>query len=54
LKKINAGGGDPHERITVHERPLDTLDEWLNEQAAQGALVDPKIFAGLYLVERLQ
>jgi ADP-ribose pyrophosphatase len=54
LRKINAGGGDPHEQITVHEQPLDTLDEWLNEQAAQGTLVDPKIFAGLYLVDRLQ
>ena len=50
LRKVNAGGGDPHEQITVHERPLDTLDDWLREQAARGTLVDPKIFAGLYLV----
>jgi ADP-ribose pyrophosphatase len=49
LRKINAGGGDPHEEITVHEQPLDTLDDWLRERAARGALVDPKIFAGLYL-----
>jgi ADP-ribose pyrophosphatase len=52
LKKVHDGGGDPHEKITVHEPPLETLDDWLQERAAEGTLVDPKIFAGLYLVAR--
>ncbi|HEV2971861.1 MAG TPA: NUDIX hydrolase [Pirellulales bacterium] len=51
LKKIHEGGGDPHEKIIVHEPPLDGLDQWLRERAAAGALIDPKIFAGLYLIE---
>ena len=51
LKKIHDGGGDPHERITVHEPTLDALDAWLQERAASGTLIDPKIFAGMYLVK---
>jgi ADP-ribose pyrophosphatase len=53
LKKIHEGGGDPHERITVHEQSLETVDDWLRERASHGTLVDPKIFAGLYLVDQL-
>ena len=49
LRKIHSGGGDPHEAITVHEPPLAELDAWLRARAAAGALIDPKIFAGLYL-----
>jgi ADP-ribose pyrophosphatase len=52
LNKIQEGGGDPHEKIVVHEPLLNGLDRWLRERAAAGALIDPKIFAGLYLVER--
>ncbi len=50
LRKVHDGGGDPHEQITVHEQPLDTLDDWLQKQSVAGTLIDPKIFAGLYLV----
>jgi ADP-ribose diphosphatase len=52
LKQVHAGGGDEHEGITVHSPPLDTLDDWLRQRAEEGILIDPKIFAGLYLVER--
>jgi ADP-ribose pyrophosphatase len=51
LKKLHDGGGDPHEQITVHEPTLDALDAWLQERAAGGTLIDPKIFAGVYLVK---
>ncbi len=49
LQRVAAGGGDAHENITVHEPPLDELDGWLRERMAAGTLVDPKLFAGLYL-----
>ena len=33
LTKMHAGGGDPHERITVHEPALGELDDWLRAGA---------------------
>ncbi len=54
LVKTGPGGGDPSEAITVHEVPLPEVDAWLHQQQAQGQLIDPKIFAGLYLLGRAQ
>lgn len=39
---------DAGEDITVHRVPLARLSAFLAECAARGALIDPKIFAGLY------
>jgi ADP-ribose pyrophosphatase len=50
LRKTGAGGGDGSESIVVHEVDLDSVDAWLGERMRQGALVDPKVFAGLYLL----
>jgi ADP-ribose pyrophosphatase len=50
LRRVGARGGVVHEDITVHEVPLDTLHEWLEAKADSGALVDPKVYAGLYLI----
>ncbi len=50
LKRLHAGGGDEHERITVHEPLLDHIDDWLAEQSQAGLLIDPKIFAGIRLI----
>lgn len=52
LRRVGAGGGVAHENITVHEVPLSTVHEWLEAQAKSGALVDPKVYAGLYFIGR--
>lgn len=49
LTRVGAGGGDEHEDITVHEVPLTRLRSFFAERKAAGRLVDPKIFAGLFL-----
>ena len=50
LTHVGPGGGDDSEDIVVHVVPLATLDAFLAEKRAAGLAVDPKIFAGLYLV----
>lgn len=54
LRRINAGGGVAHEEITVHEVPLIEAHEWLEAKAKAGVLVDPKVYAGLYFIERAE
>ena len=49
LRRVGPGGGDETEEITVHLVPLAELRGWLAERQRAGRLVDPKIFAGLYL-----
>jgi len=51
LRRVHAGGGVAHEEITVHEVPLTEVDEWLAAKARSGVLVDPKLYAGLYLAK---
>jgi ADP-ribose pyrophosphatase len=50
LRRVGAGGGDDSEDIKVHVVPLATLEAFLDGKRAAGLHVDPKIFAGLYLV----
>jgi ADP-ribose pyrophosphatase len=50
LTRIGAGGGDATEQITVHVVPLADVPAFLIEQSARGALIDPKVYAGLYFV----
>jgi ADP-ribose pyrophosphatase len=50
LSRVGAGGGDDTEDITVHEVPLGGLRAFLDGQRRRGLAVDPKIFAGLFLV----
>ncbi len=52
LKKNGAGGGDETESIVVHEVPLRKTDQWLDQKRQDGCLVDPKIYAGLYLIKK--
>ncbi|NOX55996.1 MAG: NUDIX hydrolase [Planctomycetes bacterium] len=49
LEKVGEGGGDASEQIEVHEVPLSEIRSWLWEQSRVGRLVDPKIYAALYL-----
>jgi ADP-ribose pyrophosphatase len=53
-RRIAAGGGDATEDIRVHVVPLSDVHSWLAAQREQGKAVDVKIYAGLYLVTRLQ
>ncbi len=52
LRRVGTGGGVGHEQITVHEVPLAEIDQWLAARAAEGLLVDPKVYAGLYFIRR--
>lgn len=47
LEKIEAGGGDEHEDILVHEVPIQEVEPWLKAQETR-AIADPKIFTGMY------
>ncbi len=47
-----AGGGDASEDITVHTVPLQDVDQWLADAQGRGLTYDPKIYAGLYWLER--
>jgi len=50
LRRTGTGGGVAHEDITVHEVPLGQVVAWLDAKAKSGALIDPKIYAGLFFV----
>lgn len=52
LTRRAAGGGVASERIVVHEVPLAEADAWLSGREAEGAVVDPKVWAGLYFALR--
>ena len=52
LQKKNKGGGDGTEFIKVHEVPLAKVDAWLRRMEQKGFLIEPKIYAGLYFVNK--
>ncbi len=52
LTRTEDGGGDESEDIQVHLVPLTNMEQWLSEKQANGALIDPKIFSGLYFINR--
>lgn len=52
LSPIGPGGGDDSEDIIVHEIPLASINEWLEQKSQSGLQIDPKIYAGLYFVQR--
>ncbi len=49
LTKVGRGGGVGDENITVHLVPVESAVDWLRERERSGCLLDPKIFAGLFL-----
>jgi ADP-ribose pyrophosphatase len=53
LTRVHAGGGDETEDITVHEVPVAEAARWLTEKMAEGYAMDPKLWAGLWFVDRL-
>lgn len=50
LTRMAQGGGDGRENIRVHHVPVPEVRNWCADRAAEGKLVDFKIFAGLFLV----
>jgi ADP-ribose pyrophosphatase len=48
LRRSGAGGGVAGERITVHAIPLAEVPGWLAKRAAAGAVIDHKVYAGLW------
>ena len=52
LTRIHAGGGDTTEDITVHEVPRNDAPRWLAQKMAEGFEMDPKLWAGLWLIDR--
>jgi ADP-ribose pyrophosphatase len=51
LVRVEQGGGDDTEEITVHEVPRAQAASWLLERIRAGYSIDPKMFAGLYMLE---
>lgn len=52
LARVSAGGGVEGEDIVVHAVPRSGAHAWLAERHAAGVLADPKVYAGLYFLER--
>jgi nicotinamidase/pyrazinamidase len=52
LERVGDGGGDEHEDITVHLVPLAEVEGWLSERERGGAIIDLKVWAGLYFARR--
>lgn len=52
LTRIHAGGGDASENITVHEVPVKDAPRWLAQKMADGYSMDPKLWAGLWLLDK--
>jgi len=48
LERVGPGGGDGNEDITVHLMPLENAVECLDAWRAEGIMIDPKIYAGLF------
>nr|MBP6309952.1 NUDIX hydrolase [Arenimonas sp.] len=51
LTRINTGGGDETENITVHEIPVAEAAKWLVQKMAEGYAMDPKLWAGLWFLD---
>jgi ADP-ribose pyrophosphatase len=52
LVRVNAGGGDETEAITVHEVPRAEAAAWLCRKGREGYALDPKLWAGLWFIDR--
>jgi ADP-ribose pyrophosphatase len=52
LRRVTEGGGDESEQITVHEVPRTDVARWLHGKLLEGYSIDPKLYAGLYFLER--
>ena len=52
LRRVAPGGGVQGERIIVHEVPSADIESWLDAQRAEGKAIDPRIYTGLYFINK--
>lgn len=52
LERKTAGGGAGSERIVGHAIPLADIDDWLARAAEDDKLVDARVYAALYFLDR--
>lgn len=52
LTRVGAGGGIGNENIRVHHVPLANVRDWLAARAADGWLIDHKVYGALYFLQR--
>jgi len=52
IEKVGEGTGDGTESIKVHEVPLAKVDQWLKSMEKKGCLIEPKVYAGLYFLNK--
>jgi ADP-ribose pyrophosphatase len=52
LDRVGNGGGDHTEQIVVHRVPRDRVAPWLAQKMREGFSIDPKLYAGLYFLDR--
>ncbi len=52
LTQKGPGGGDESESIVVHTVSLSGLAEWLRARGDESLLIDPKVYAGVWLREQ--
>ena len=52
--RVHEGGGVDGENITTHVIPRAQVHQQLQDWAAQGLMIDPKVYAGLYFLEHQQ
>ncbi|MBF0479051.1 MAG: NUDIX hydrolase [Candidatus Omnitrophica bacterium] len=52
LKKAGQGGGVDGEAIKHYEVPLAEVEQWLNMKRRSGCLIGPRIYAGLYFLNK--
>lgn len=52
IEKVGAGGGDATEEIKVHAIKLSQADQWLRKKAKEGVLICPRLYAGLYFLNK--
>ena len=51
LSRTGKGGGDGSEEIEVHEIPVDQVHPWIQEREKSGAIIDFKVYAGLFFLK---
>jgi ADP-ribose pyrophosphatase len=53
LKRVGDGGGVDNEAINVSCVPLLEVDQWVDERAKEGFMLDNKLYAGIYFAKRI-
>ena len=51
LQRVDDPPRDETEQIILHEVPLEHVPRWLERRVAEGAVVDLKVYAALYLTQ---